>query len=394
MPFAYIAAVQPTRIASVDLIKGLVMVVMALDHVRDYFSADAFLFDPLDLSKTYPALFFTRWVTHFCAPIFSLLAGTSAWFVCQRKGKAYVSRFLLTRGLWLLFAEIVIVNFGWSFSPQYNFLAFQTIGALGMSMVVLAGLVWLRYAVILGIGGLIVIGHNAFDGWQPDSSFWQMLHTGGLVEILPHFRVYFAYPLLPWIGIMALGYCLGTLYTGTLSAKTRQQYVAAIGAGCVLVWIVLDTFSIYGDPTPRIPYPDATRTFLSFLDTDKYPPSLQYTLMTIGPMLVLLAWAEKWKSSAVTWLGTFGRVPFFYYILHIYFIHALAVVWAYATGYGWAMANLPTWVGSVEALRGFGVPLAGVYAVWIGVIIALYPLCRWFDGYKKTHRQHWWLSYL
>jgi uncharacterized membrane protein len=389
--------VKQNRIESIDLLRGIVMVIMALDHVRDYFHADAFLYDPLDLSQTSVVLFFTRWITHFCAPVFVFLAGTSAFLVGHRKGKKELSVFLLKRGLWLVFLELTVVNFAWFFNIQFSAILLVVIWALGMGMVVLAGLIHLPKKIILAIGLLLVAGHNFLDNFHVEGSDWKSIGWAILHEFqffqLGGKNLIVGYPLLAWIGVMTLGYCFGSLYTQDY--KIRKRSLIWLGSAVIVLFIIIRGINIYGDPVPWSVQSSPIFIFLSFLNTHKYPPSLLYVLMTLGPAILFLAFAERPLGKLHKAFVIIGRVPMFYYLLHLYLIHGLAVLAAMATGFGYSsMINFKTWVTMTPTLQGYGFNLWVTYGVWIFVVLALYPLCKWFDVYKRNHREKWWLSYL
>ena len=386
--------VSAARITSIDLLRGIVMIVMALDHVRDYFHADSLRFDPEDLSQTTPILFFTRWITHFCAPVFVFLAGTSTFLSAQRKTKREISFFLLTRGLWLIFLEVTIVNFGWSFNIKLPFIGLQVIWALGISMIVLAGLVHLSRSVILLIGLLIVAGHNMLDHIHFDSFLWSVLHEPKLFQISEEKIIRVTYPVLPWIGIMALGYCFGSLYKKEFSPAERQKWLLILGTTAIFLFPLLRFMNMYGDPQPWSQQSSTVFTLLSFLNTTKYPPSLLFTLMTLGPALFALTLLERISNWMAKPVINIGRVPFFYYILHIYLIHLAAMFAAEISGFVWSDMILQkrTWLDA--QLKGYGFSLGVTYLVWIGIVLLLYPLCKWYDRYKTANKQKWWLSYL
>ena len=387
------------RIESIDLLRGLVMIIMALDHVRDYFHADSFMFDPLELGKTNPAIFFTRWITHFCAPVFMFLAGTSAFFMSRRKTKKELSRFLFTRGLWLIFLELVVVNFGWNFDIIFHNIYFITIWALGVSMIALAGLIYFPVKYILTFGFLLVLGHNLLDNTHVQGNTlpafgWALLHDQNFFSWQGH-NVLVGYPVLPWIGMIALGYCFGILYSPSFTPEKRKKWLLAIGLSAIGLFIAIRFINIYGDPSHWSSQPSAFYTFLSFIKATKYPPSLLYTLMTLGPAILFLAFTENARGALSRVISVYGRVPMFYYLIHIYLVHILTIVAATLfTDYSWNLWILKEPLWFAQTLKGYGFSLGVVYLVWIGIVIALFPLCKWYDRYKQSHKEKWWLSYL
>jgi uncharacterized membrane protein len=378
------------RLTSIDTLRGLVMIVMALDHTRDFFASGGF--NPRDVTDT--ALFLTRWVTHFCAPTFIFLAGISAYlYGFQRKNTGEVSRFLLTRGLWLVLVEFTVVRLGWSFDLHFNYFVAQVIFAIGVSMVALALFVHLPRAAIGFIGLAMIAGHNAFDGVKAEqlgaaAPLWHFLHQPGLFDIAPGVKFFVLYPLIPWIGVMAAGYALGPVFTQERSARVQQLFM--LGAAVTLGFFILRATNLYGDPAPWAIQDSLFATVLSFINCEKYPPSLLYLSMTLGPVLMLVAALERVRGPIADWIATFGRVPFFYYVVHIFLLHALAIAFAWATigDIGWLFGSM---AGRKPAA--YGLSLAGIYAVWLAVVVALYPLCRWFAGLKRR-RAEWWWSYL
>ena len=390
--------VKSKRLHSIDLLRGTVMIIMALDHVRDYFHASAFLFDPTDLSRTDVPLFFTRWITHFCAPVFTFLAGTSAFLNGTKKTKKELSFFLFTRGLWLVIAEVLIVTLGWTFNPQYPVLILQVIWALGVSMMVLSVMIYLPRTLILIIGLALIAGHNLLDippspGGHSTSFLMAALHEQHIFFMKP-ISIMMGYPVTPWIGIMLCGYAFGQLYLPTFDARKRRKTLITLGLGAVALFIIIRFLNMYGDPHPWLAQKTPVYTLLSFLNTTKYPPSLLYILMTLGPALLFLAFAEKPLNRLSEKVAVFGRVPMFYYLLHIYLIHVLAVLAAAISGYKWSDMVLTGWVSMNAQLQGFGYSLAFVYVLWIIIIIGVYPLCKWYDNYKQVNRSKWWLSYI
>ena len=370
------------------------MVIMALDHVRDYFHAGSFLGDPTDLATTTVPFFFTRWITHYCAPIFVFLSGTSAWMVHQRKGARETALFLLKRGLWLIAVEVLVIRTGWTFNPTLPRLGLQVIWAIGVSMVVLSALIHLPWRAILGIGLLLVCGHNALDSVHFGGAWWwKMLHEQSRVEA-GGLTVFFAYPLLPWIGTMALGYCFGRLYGTAYTPEVRGRMLAALGITLVLLFIGVRWSNLYGDPEPWSQQRNGIFTVISFLNVTKYPPSLLYLLMTLGPAMLFLAWSENLHGRLVRALVVFGRVPFFYYLLHIPLIHSLAMGVSLVRTGGvapWLFANHPMNPGPMP--DGYRWSLSLLYVVWATAVAILFVLCRRYAEFKSGRRD-WWLSYL
>ncbi len=384
------------RLDSVDLLRGIVMVVMALDHVRDFFHHDALLFDPTDLTKTNAALFITRWVTHFCAPVFVFLAGTGAFLATRRgKTKAELSRFLLTRGLWLVLLELTIVHFGWTFNFNFRDIFAQVIWAIGWSMVALAVLIYLPLRAIAAFGVLMIVVHNAFDRVSAQSvgmwgGVWTVLHTGGLTHAYGGISLYAAYPLIPWIGVMAVGYSFGQIFT--IERERRKKILLYLGLGLTLAFIILRATNLYGDPRAWSVQSSALFTFFSFINCQKYPPSLLYLLMTLGPAIASLSFFERVNSNPSRLAQPFiifGRVPLFYYVIHLPLIHGLAVVFAFIK-YGPAIQQA---FQNNKPPDDYGYNLVVVYLIWAAVVLALYPVCHWFANVKRRRKDAW-LSYI
>jgi len=385
------------RIGSIDLLKGLVMVIMALDHTRDYFHASAYIFDPADPTRSSLAIFFTRWITHFCAPTFSFLAGVSAFMAGKRKTRGELSAFLLKRGLWLIFIELTIVNFAWYFDIHFRTVGLLVIWSLGISMIVLAGLVHLPRKFILLFSCLLIFGHNLLDHVQLDGNFlWSLIHQNSIsfYKISDSSTLWVAYPIVPWIAVMSLGYYFGSFYDKNYDSAKRKKIFNIIGVSALVLFVVLRLTNVYGNPAKFIPYDTLSKDLISFLNPNKYPPSLSYLLMTLGGAFLFLANSENLKGRIVNFFSTFGRVPFFFYILHLYVIHIAAMIAARLSGFGWHKLILSTWINFDPGIKGYGYPLWAVYVVWIGVIAFLYPLCKKFDNYKLKHKEKWWLSYL
>lgn len=395
--------VTQKRIESIDILRGIVMIIMALDHVRDYFHISSFTEDPLNLSTTTPILYFTRWITHFCAPIFVFLSGMSIYLQGLRKTKKELSVFLIKRGLWLIFAEVAIVTLGLSFNPLYNVLMLQVIWVIGCSMAILGLLIYLPFNAILGLGLVIVLGHNLLD--IPESApdfkanfWWDLLHhAGGPYQFAPNHFVITLYPLIPWTGLMMLGYCAGVFYSKAFSVPQRSRTLTWLGIGLILFFVGLRFVNGYGNPFAWSVQKNSLFTVLSFINVQKYPPSLLYMCITVGPALILLAWIEKIQNGFTNTIRIYGRTAFFYYLIHFYLIHLLSALCFFGRGHSVQDAiNIAT-SNSLPFLfikPGEGYNLAIVYLIWIVVVVSLYPLCKWYDAYKTKHKEKWWLSYL
>ena len=372
------------------------MVIMALDHVRDYFHYSSYFFDPTDPALTTLPVFFTRFITNFCAPTFSFLAGLSAFMVGKRKNLSELSNFLLKRGLWLIFVEIVIMDFGWHFDIYFKDIVFQVIWSLGISMILLAALIHLPVKYIFFFSCILIFGHNLLDNLHFDGNiFWSFMHERKRYnEIIPGHTIAVGYGIIPWVAVMSLGYCFGLFYDTSYDPLKRKKLFNRIGIASILLLIVLRSTNVYGNLLPWKNYGSFSQNLISFLNFTKYPPSLSFLLSTLGIAFIFLANSENWKGRVVNFFCLFGRVPFFYYILHIYLIHVMALVVAGFTGFGWQKMILPAMPFRVEALKGFGFNLVTVYLIWVIVIVLMYSLCKKFDAYKQSHKEKWWLSYL
>jgi uncharacterized membrane protein len=424
------SAVRPApstraRLDAVDLLRGIVMVIMVIDHTRDFVHGPALRYDPTDLASTSFAIFMTRWITHFCAPVFVFLAGVSAYLQTMRgKSTPDLSRFLLTRGIWLIAVEVFVLHVLIWFSLDFSFVGpLQVIWAIGWSMIALAALVYLPVRAIAVFGIAMIALHNTLDGVTSQAFAWMVLHQAGTVMLTASGPlVWVQYPLVPWIGVMAAGYAFGALYE--LEAARRNRIIRRLGLLLIAAFVVTRAMNIYGDPSPWSVQPTALFTALSFINTTKYPPSLLYLLMTLGPALVALAWFEsRWKSdnsqrptsnsqgptsprqqaawelgigswrfSARSALVTFGRVPFFFYLWQWVLAHAAAIVANIVAGrpFDYLFTQPPVFF---NLPWGSGFHLWTVYVCWACIIAIEYPLCRWFAGVKQRRRD-WWLSYL
>jgi uncharacterized membrane protein len=382
-----------TRIRSIDVLRGIIMVIMALDHVRDFYTNVPF--DPLDLSKTSPLLFFTRWITHFCAPTFIFLSGVSAYLsLAKRSTNNAAAIFLLKRGLWLLLLEFTVIGFGWMLDIGFHTILAQVIWAIGCSMIFLSLLLFLKLKPqIIGLIGLVFIfGHNALDQVKAESleGFklgWMILHEQGFYQLNSYQSVFMVYPLVPWIGVMAAGYYFGTLFQ--LEPPVRRRLFFRTGLGCIALFILLRGFNSYGDPFPWQIQEIWWKNILAFIRCQKYPPSLLYLLMTLGISIVARALLERADNKLTRFFTVYGRVPFFYYIPHIYLIHISQVIIAFSLGF--TMQDLINAFQGNPGRWGFDLPV--VYLVWVIVVLVLYFPCRWFMKLKQR-RKDWWLSYI
>jgi uncharacterized membrane protein len=400
-----------SRIDSVDLLRGLVMVIMLLDHTRDFVHADALRFEPTDMARTYPILFFTRWITHFCAPVFVFLAGTGAYFqIVRGKPKAELSRFLVTRGLWLIFLELTVVRIGSFWDFGFEFLGvMQVIWALGWCMIVLAALIHLRLRYIAAFGIAMIALHNLADGirvaeWQGPGSpvpsaiakLWMVLHQGGAFPIAgwPSPVIVMFYPLIPWLGVMAAGYAFGRVYD--FPRDERRRMLLRWGIAITAAFVLLRLSNVYGNPVGWSVQNSAAMTVVSFLNNEKYPPSLLFLMMTLGPALIFLSLTENLNDGGVkrglsAALITFGRVPMFFYLLQWPVAHSFGYFLSLVTNKPTELYFTENFSSDIPANHGFD--LWVVYVCWIAGTLLLYPLCRWYAG-VKARRRDWWLSYL
>ena len=380
------------RIEAVDVVRGLIMIVMALDHTRDYFGMPGA--NPTDLTRATAALFLTRWITYICAPVFFLLTGTGAYLSLGRRSPGALSRFLVTRGAWLIFLEVVLVRcLAYQFNADFRVTMLLVLWALGWAMITLAALVRLPPSVVIGLGTVMIAGHNLLDGVKSSSPLWDILHAPGFVVNTPAHVVFAAYPLIPWVGVTAVGFGLGQVYGW--DGERRRALLLRLGLAMILAFLVLRAVNAYGDPSRWAPQKSELFTVLSFLNTTKYPPSLLFLLMTLGPAMLLLRAVDRGTPGFLRPAHVIGKVPLFYYVLHFLLIHLLAVVVCLAR-YGsahWMFESPDLGHYPFSAPPGWGYPLPIIYLVWSFVVLAMYPLCRWFATLKRR-RSDAWLSYL
>jgi len=389
------------RIESIDILRGVIMLIMALDHIRDFFHQAGPLSNPTNMATTTPILFFTRWITHFCAPNFVFLSGISAYLAGMRRTKSELSSFLIKRGLWLLLVEVVLLTFAFTLNPFYNFVILQVLWVIGLSMIILGLLVRAPLWLIGAIGALIFFGHDILDyvtlpksgaGFVVEQMLFSAQFT--ILKLSQTHLIADLYALIPWTGVMLLGYVFGQIYTKAFDPALRKKILLYTGLGALGVFMILRIFNLYGDPAPWGTQRNGIITFLSFLNVSKYPPSLMYLLLTIGVGLIVLAFTEKIKTKLTDIFIIYGNVPFLYYVMHFYLLRFISVIVFFAQGFHTNQIVDPKHQNPfLFEPPGFGFHLGGVYLVWLLVIVILYFPCRWFSNYKKTHNQ-WWLSYL
>ena len=385
-----LAAARP-RVDAIDFLRGLVMIIMVLDHTRDFVGMSGM--NPRDVHDA--TLFLTRWVTHFCAPVFVFLTGVSA-FLHGARGRTTgeLAAFLFTRGLWLIVIELTLVRLGWRFNLDGHFFVFQVIWVIGASLIVLSGLVHFPRWVIATFGLALVLGHNLLDGLKAADLgaaglLWHFLHEPARLHTAAGIDVFPLYSLIPWVGVMAAGYALGPVMQWP--TERRKRWLAAAGLATIAGFVLLRASNLYGDPAPWAVQDGALATVLAFVNCEKYPPSALYLAMTLGPALVLPALFGDRRGGPASVVVTFGRVPLLFYVTHLFVVHAVAVVVAGALigDTAWLFKGLPV----ASKPQGYGLGLPGIYAIWVAVVVSLYPLCRWFAALKRRRRD-WWLSYL
>ncbi|TDE14599.1 DUF1624 domain-containing protein [Dyadobacter psychrotolerans] len=391
---------EPTsRIKSIDTIRGAIMIIMALDHVREFFLITAFTQNPVDPQTTTPILFFTRWITHYCAPSFMLLSGISAYLAGSKRSATETSLFLIKRGFWIVLIEVTLMTFILSFDISYKFILLNVLWALGCCMIVTG--IFVRFfsaKAVLVFGLVLILGHNVFDFIKvtPNSVLDIILNifftAAGKFYPVGGRTIAVFYVILPWAGVMMSGYGLGKLYDKDFDAGKRKKILLLAGLSATLIFIVLRFANGYGDPALWTTQKESWRTVLSFFNVSKYPPSLLFTLMTVGPVLILLSFTDSTSNRLTKFLSVYGKVPFFYFIVHFSLIHVLSAITVLLTGYTWKQATDPELFFKFRPFD-FGFELGWVYLIWIAIVLSLYFPCKWYGKYKTEHKA-WWLSYL
>lgn len=385
------------RVGSIDFTRGLVMIIMALDHTRDFMHVSSLTQSPTDLTTTTPLLFFTRWITHLCAPTFVFLSGTSAFLSFRKEGSYIKSRnFLLTRGIWLLILEFTVVNFALSFDLQFRTIIFEVIGAIGFGFIILALLLKVNARIISIIGLAIIFGHDLLQ-YVPltDASLFKTiippLFTSTAYTITPHFTFLIAYPPIPWTGIMLTGFAAGRLFQ--LDGKKRKSLFLKIGLIALILFVFIRLFNFYGDPLKWSRQKNNVFSFLSFTNVSKYPPSLLFCLITLSIMFLILSFAEGITNRFTEIVTVYGKVPLFYFLIHLYIIHCLMLAMVFLQGFSWSQLIFANF-NFGRPKNGSGAALWLIYLIWAGVVTLLYPLCKWYGFYKLNHREKRWLRYL
>jgi uncharacterized membrane protein len=385
------------RIDTIDFTRGLVMIIMALDHVRDLTHTTALSEDPTNLDTTTPVLFLTRWITHLCAPTFVFLSGASVFISLKNTTNlSEAKKFLVTRGLWLILLEFTVITFGLWADIQFRMMVFQVIAAIGLGFIILSFLLKISPKTLGIIGLMILCGHNLVQGVTFSENItlrviWSFFFRLDVFTVTPHFTFAVLYPFLPWFGIMLTGYACGQLFM--LEEAKRRRTLLRIGLGLISFFILLRFTNLYGDPAPWITQKNPLFTLLSFINLSKYPPSLLYTSLTLGISFLVMAMADGLKNRFISVISIYGKVPLFYYLLHWYLVHSIMFVLMFYQGFKWE--DLP--FGPFQFGRpvsGSGVALPYVYLLWAFVVIVLYPLCKWYVGYKSANPHKRWLRYI
>jgi len=385
------------RIQSIDIVRGIIIIIMTLDHVRDYFHIHAFDDDPLKLNPPDTLIFFTRWITHYCAPTFVFLSGVSAWLAGQKRTKKQLTAFLIKRGIWLVAADFLLMSLAFTLNPNYKLIILEVLWAIGIGMIILGLLINTSIAAIVAVGLVIFLGHNLIDYVNlPDNGRGVAIRSlisgrGTPIPLGGGYLILVGYAPIAWAGILLLGYVAGQLFGRIYTPKQRQKILLVMGCVLTALFFILRFINKYGDPSPWVQQPTGIATFLSFINTSKYPPSLIFSCMTLGPVMILLALAEKMQGRFAAFATTYGKVPFFYFIAHFYLIRIATIVVFFASGHTWAQRVDPN-IPFLFRPQHFGYSIWVVYIIWLSVVLALYFPCKWFNRLKAT-KNYWWLSY-
>lgn len=383
------------RIQNIDIVRGLVMILMTLDHTRDFLHANPQSIEPTDLANTTPALFMTRWITHLCAPTFVFLSGVSTYISLNQQNNFQEHRnFLIKRGLWLILVNFTINNFGIFFDIHFGVFFSQVIAVIGFGFLILAALLKLSPKTIGIIGGIVILSHNLFQNItftdnQTLNFIWTYLMRVGYFQVTPNTGILISYAIIPWTGILLLGFGAGKI----IYNSSPKPALVSIGVYALVAFLVLRFANYYGDPRPWAIQKSSLMTMLSFINTTKQPPSLLFILMTLGIAFLLLSYFSKRESLFTKWLMVFGKVPLFYWLIHWYFLHLIATIYYLSQGYKWSELQFSGF-GFGRPADNNGLPLWGVYIAWLLVVIALYPISAWYAGYKMRNKNKQWLRYL
>nr|WP_314479791.1 DUF1624 domain-containing protein [uncultured Pseudomonas sp.] len=387
MPSSTPSALSYQRLHGIDALRGFVMLIMLLDHVRETFFMQHQVSDPMAVESTEPALFVSRTLAHLCAPVFVLLTGLSAWLYGEkRQSRVEVSAFLFKRGLFLVVLEFTLVNFAWTFQAPPTVIYLQVIWAIGISMIALSALIWMPRAALLAVGLVLIAGHNLLDGLHVDAASpwhvpWAIAHDRSWLDITPTLRMRTSYPVLPWIGVIAVGYWLGPWFCSACLPAVRQRRLLLVGGGALLGFVVLRLINGYGE-APWSAYPTLTQTSMSFFNITKYPPSLAFLTLTLGTgLLVLRAFERVGRPRWITVLAVFGAAPMFFYLVHLYVLKLLY------------LGAVAVWGHNQGAYFGFE-SITGVWLTSALLPLMLYPSVHWFARLKARRRDLAWLKYL
>lgn len=384
------------RIHSIDIVRGIVMIIMALDHTRDLLHFSSITQTPTNLATTTPAIFFARWITHLCAPTFVFLSGVSVYLSMQRAGSKNIAGFLRKRGLWLIVAELIFINFAIWFDVQFRLMILMVISAIGFGMILLSFLLKTSPKRIGIVALAIIFLHNLLQliplpANPVVSIIINIFFAPGFLVNSPNFQLLMSYPLAPWIALMLVGFSIGSIFEKTVEHRNKKLLQAGVGA--ILLFVLLHFINIYGDPAPWKSQANGLYSFLSFINVTKTPPSLQFILLFTGIALICLRYADSLPEKIKDILRVYGKVPLFYYLVHFYVIRLATFIMVYAQGFSWKDLQFGPFQYGRPA-TGSGIGIAGVVAVWIGIVIIMYPLCKAYGNYKAAHPEKKWLSYL